>query len=236
MKINFGKHRILAGGVLLMVLGAGLFLFLLQYLKVAESEVPSSTDGPRISKRQSMKSASAESPGRDALDGHLDSSSKIGEVPRSEEPVSHSDLTGNVRPAHWKSALPSAVAPVPAGAAVTPPEVIATVDGRRQLPKFQGSYSDRMEISPKGNAVFSVSWPPEHKTNEILVSTINDGRVNGEAGAVLKRGKDGRFRFDYQAGPHSGATQVVLTAATLSYTLNFWVPTGNPNVDPPALR
>lgn len=93
-----------------------------------------------------------------------------------------------------------------------------------------------MEITPQGNASFSVAWPAEHKTGEILASTINDGLINGEPGAVLRKGDDGRFRFNFRAGPHSGATQVILTAASLSYTLNFWVPTGNPNVDPPSLR
>lgn len=93
-----------------------------------------------------------------------------------------------------------------------------------------------MAISRNGMANLIVDWPAEHKVEAIAVSVPNDGKINGQPGAVVSRGDDGRFRFEYQAGAFPGSAQVILRAANISYSLNFWVPTGNPNVDPPTLQ
>jgi len=92
-----------------------------------------------------------------------------------------------------------------------------------------------MSIPANGTARLTMNWPAEHKATDILASTLNDGTVNGEHGVILHPDKNGKFTFTFQAGPHSGATQVILRAANLAYTVNFWVPTGNPKVDPPTL-
>ena len=137
---------------------------------------------------------------------------------------------------HWSNDTPSSAPVIPPGFEVSKPEVTANIDGKNQNPKFHGSFSERMSISPSGTATLAVHWPVEHKTEEVLASTLNDGTINGEHGAILKRSKDGKFRLTFQAGQHPGATQVILRAANLAYTLNFWVPTGNANVDPPSLQ
>lgn len=137
----------------------------------------------------------------------------------------------------WDYSRPPFDAPlIPPGVSISPVEMAIVVDGKRFMPTFQGSFSERMNISARGSAALIIDWPAEHKAEAILASTANDGTVNGGPGAILKRGADGRFRLTFQAGPHSGATQVILRAANLEYTVNFWVPTGNPNVDPPALQ
>ncbi len=136
----------------------------------------------------------------------------------------------------WSNDPPAAAPVIPPGVEVSKPEVAVNIDGENQRPQFHGSFSERMSISTRGTATLAINWPVEHKADEILASTLNDGTINGEAGAILKRGKDGKFRLTFQAGEHSGATQVILRAANLAYTLNFWVPTGNANVDPPTLQ
>lgn len=115
------------------------------------------------------------------------------------------------------------------------PVLHASVDGKKLVPQFHTSYSERIGISASGTAKLVMHWPAEHKATEILASTVNDGTVNGEHGVVLRPDKNGKFDFTFQAGPNSGSGQVILRAANLAYTINFWVPTGNPNVDPPTL-
>ena len=147
-----------------------------------------------------------------------------------EAAANHQDL-----PPQWSHEQPKDAPIVPPGALVSAPSVSVLIDGKSLLPQFHGSHSERMAIASGGTARLAIDWPGEHKTSSILASTANDGTVNGEPGVILSRGKNGRFQVTFQAGEHAGATQVILRAANLAYTLNFWVPTGNPNVDPPTL-
>ena len=130
-------------------------------------------------------------------------SSGYGEIKRVAPLHRNSQHRVAARPPQWKDTMPASVPSVPPGAMINPPEVSATVDGRKHLPRFQGGFSDRMQISSKGRAALSVKWPLEHQTEEILVSTINDGLVNGQPGDVVRKGTDGRFRFSFEAGPHT---------------------------------
>jgi hypothetical protein len=231
---NFMSRKVIAAAVMFIALLAA-FLFFRKEPMGQKSKDQLASESTRPTKRH-LARPDPDQPKPSDRDGQSDTQPSFGDIPRAQTSLNQSGTIKKEKPDHWKPTLPPAVASIPPGVVVTPPEVVVNVDGRRHLPKFQGPFSDRMEISSKGNAAFSVVWPPEHKTDQILVSAINDGEINGEPGAVVQKGEDGRFRFNFQAGPHSGATQVLLTSATLSYTLNFWVPTGNPNVDPPMLR
>lgn len=137
---------------------------------------------------------------------------------------------------HWSAEVPRNAPVIPPGVEISPPAVVAVIDGKTLRPQFHTSFSERMSIQAGGKAAVSVNWPAEHKTTEVLASTVNDGTVNGEHGVILKTGKNGKIDFTFQAGEHSGPTQVILRSANLAYTVNFLVPTGNPNVDPPTLR
>lgn len=229
------SRKVIAAAVLFIALLSAFIFFRNDQPMGQKSKDQTASESPRLTKRH-LSRPDSDQPNRSDRGGQSDIQPSFGDIPRAQSSLNQSGAIKKGKPDHWKSALPPTVASIPPGVIVTPPEVVVNVDGRRHLPKFQGPFSDRMEISSKGNAAFSVVWPPEHKTDQILVSAIDDGEVNGEPGAVIQKGEDGRFRFNFQAGPHSGATQVLLTSATLSYTLNFWVPTGNPNVDPPMLR
>lgn len=137
---------------------------------------------------------------------------------------------------HWSAAPPANAPVIPPGVQVSAPEVTANINGKSFQPKFHTSFSERMPIEASGKADVTVQWPVEHKATEILATTYNDGTVNGEHGAILTPDKNGKLHFTFQAGEHSGPTQVILRAANLAYTVNFVVPTGNPNVDPPTLQ
>lgn len=154
----------------------------------------------------------------------------------SEVALDSSRSSGDVPNTPWNTEIAPASAPiVPPGILLPPPAVSVSVAGRNLTPAFAMSQSQRMSIQAGESARIAVEWPVEQRAREVFASVIHGGTVNGEISAVLKPGANGKFNFDFAAGKDQGTYQVLLRAANIEYAINFWVPTGNANFDPPAL-
>jgi hypothetical protein len=123
--------------------------------------------------------------------------------------------------------------------APTPVPVHAVVrrNDKTYSPKFYAGHSERLAAALNERVPIQLSWPDETTHSDVFVQAVHGGKIDGAGNSKrfsLKETKTVSFTFTPDAGP--GSYEIVMRRGTTEEALSFWVSTGNPHADPPAVK
>jgi hypothetical protein len=132
---------------------------------------------------------------------------------------------------------PPSIAPVIAETTPEPAQAKIVRGDATYTPKFYAGHSERLTVAPKQTVPVQLSWPNDTGHKDVFVQAVHGGSIDGGGNAKrfsLAKSKTISFTFAPAADP--GLYEILLRRGTTEESLEFWVPTSNPQYDPPARK